>query len=68
MINKYTLLSDNKSYFVSIKGCEPLRVLPLDDRNIVVNKIHKIKLGRNNWGTCSIQGKPVTIFVKEEEN
>ena len=60
-------LSDGKIYNITIQGCPPLDTLSDSDREIIHKKIEKIKSSRHIWGTCSIQGQPVTIRVQEEK-
>lgn len=50
---------------VSISGCDPKKLNP-EDYEILNKKIHKIYTSRNEWGTCSIQGKPVTVHINKE--
>ena len=59
-------LSDGKLYNVTLRGCDPISILSQEDKQIIYNKIEKIRSSRHIWGTCSIQGKPVTIRVEEE--
>ena len=56
---------NNKNYFVTISGCPNLKDIPDADKEKIMNKVEKIINGRRNWGTSSINNKPVTINVEE---
>lgn len=59
-------LSDGVLYNVTLRGCDAISTLSKEDKDIIFKKIEKIRANRHIWGTCSIQGKPVTIRVEEE--
>lgn len=57
---------DGVQYKVSIWGCISLTTLSPQEKKVIYDKIKKIISNTGEWGTTSLNNKPVTIRVKKE--
>lgn len=64
MIHNYNIMYEGIPYKFSLKGCPHLYELNSEEVNTILNKVKKITSGRNDWGTCSIREKSVTIKIE----